>query len=157
MMSPNKSLEKNIFSAIFYFGILLYKKLVKTSVAIKAKHGNKIVYGVVKCFPKTKLSTRWSLAEGILTLLQNLRLATPRATLTHLSCSPNLPRASYLNERTLTYEPIVKLYIERLTENNELVNLLPWVCYIYKIHMQNSFLLLSMKLLLFAPFLVNFS
>ena len=34
--------------------------------------------------------------------------ATPRATLTHLSCSPNFPRASYLNERTLTYEPIVK-------------------------------------------------
>ena len=33
--------------------------------------------------------------------------ATPRATLTHLSCSPNFPRASYLDERTLTYEPIV--------------------------------------------------
>ena len=32
---------------------------------------------------------------------------TPRATLTHLSCSPNFPRASYLDERTLTYEPIV--------------------------------------------------
>ena len=26
--------------------------------------------------------------------------ATPRATLTHLSCSPNFPRASYLDERT---------------------------------------------------------
>ena len=34
--------------------------------------------------------------------------ATPRATLTHLSCSPNFPRASYLNERTQTYETIVK-------------------------------------------------
>ena len=33
--------------------------------------------------------------------------ATPRKTLTHLSCSPNFPRASYLDERTLTYEPIV--------------------------------------------------
>ena len=33
--------------------------------------------------------------------------ATPLATLTHLSCSPNFPRASYLDERTLTYEPIV--------------------------------------------------
>ena len=32
----------------------------------------------------------------------------PWATLTHLSCSPNFPRASYLDERTLTYEPIVK-------------------------------------------------
>ena len=33
--------------------------------------------------------------------------ATPLATLTHLSCSPNFPRASYLDERTLSYEPIV--------------------------------------------------
>ena len=32
--------------------------------------------------------------------------ATLRATLTRLSCSPNFPRASYLDERTLTYEPI---------------------------------------------------
>ena len=28
------------------------------------------------------------------------QLATPRATLTHLSCSPNFSRASYLDERT---------------------------------------------------------
>ena len=35
------------------------------------------------------------------------RAATPRATLKHLSCSPNFPRTSYLDERTLTYEPIV--------------------------------------------------
>ena len=28
-------------------------------------------------------------------------------TLTHLSCSPNFSRASYLDERTLTYESIV--------------------------------------------------
>ena len=28
-------------------------------------------------------------------------------TLTHLSCSPNFPRALYLDERTLTYEPTV--------------------------------------------------
>ena len=34
--------------------------------------------------------------------------ATPRATIMHLSCSPNFPRASYLDERTPTYEPIVK-------------------------------------------------
>ena len=38
--------------------------------------------------------------------------ATPRATLTHLSCSPNFPCASYLDERKLTYEPIVNwLYL----------------------------------------------
>ena len=29
-------------------------------------------------------------------------------TLKHLSSSPNFPHASYLDERTLTYEPIVK-------------------------------------------------
>ena len=34
--------------------------------------------------------------------------ATLRATLMHLSCSPNFPHASYLDERTLTYQPIVK-------------------------------------------------
>ena len=32
-------------------------------------------------------------------------------TLTHLSCSQNFPRASYLDERTLTYEPIVNFYM----------------------------------------------
>ena len=36
-----------------------------------------------------------------------LLLAMPQATLMHLSCSPNFLRASYLDERTLTYEPIV--------------------------------------------------
>ena len=34
----------------------------------------------------------------------------PRATLTLLSCSPNFPRAQYLDIRTLTHEPIVNLY-----------------------------------------------
>lgn len=28
-----------------------------------------------------------------------------RETLTHLSCSPSFPRASYLSKRTLTHEP----------------------------------------------------
>ena len=37
--------------------------------------------------------------------------ATPRATLTHLSCSPNFTRASYLHERTLTYELTVNYNI----------------------------------------------
>ena len=36
-----------------------------------------------------------------------LLLAMPWATLTHLSCSPNFPCASYLDECTLTYELIV--------------------------------------------------
>ena len=37
-----------------------------------------------------------------------------RATLTHLSCSPNFPCASYLDERTLTYEPIVNWHVRFL-------------------------------------------
>ena len=51
----------------------------------------------------------WSTWE-VWRALKKLELlsATPRATLTHLSCSPNFPRTSYLDERTLTYEPIVK-------------------------------------------------
>ena len=36
--------------------------------------------------------------------------STPRATLTHLSCSPNFPRASYLDERTLTHVNYWALY-----------------------------------------------
>ena len=40
-----------------------------------------------------------------------LLLATPRATLTRLWCSPNFLHTSYLNERMLTHEPIVKYYI----------------------------------------------
>ena len=39
--------------------------------------------------------------------LESAQEATPRATLTHLWCSPNFPCASYLDESTLTYEPIV--------------------------------------------------
>ena len=36
-----------------------------------------------------------------------LLLAMPWATLMHLSCSPNFLHASYLDEHTLMYEPIV--------------------------------------------------
>ena len=32
----------------------------------------------------------------------------------HLLCSPNFLRASYLDECTLTYEPIVKLLVNRI-------------------------------------------
>ena len=41
----------------------------------------------------------FSLLELSYSLLELLE-ATPRATLTHLSCSPNFPSASYLDERT---------------------------------------------------------
>ena len=56
----------------------------------------------------------WSTWE-VWKALEKLELlsATPRATLTHLSCSPNFPRASYLDERTLTNEPIVKYRLNK--------------------------------------------
>ena len=46
---------------------------------------------------------------GSLESTQEARVAlgTPQATLTHLSCSPNILCASYLDEHTLMYEPIV--------------------------------------------------
>ena len=46
-----------------------------------------------------------------------LHSAAPRATLTPHSCSPNFPRAQYLDVRTLTHELIVKfrLYLQYLT------------------------------------------
>ena len=52
-----------------------------------------------------------ALRSSICEPLKKLELleATPRATLTHLLCSPNFPHASDLDERTLTFEPIVKL------------------------------------------------
>ena len=55
-------------------------------------------------------------------ILKKLELlsAMPRATLTHLSCSPNFPRASYLDERTLTYEPIVNCLISTSMAANQL-------------------------------------
>ena len=59
-----------------------------------------------------------------------IRSATPRATLTHLSCSPNFPRASYLDERTLTYETIVLLYFQpdRKSFPRGICLLTSWAC-----------------------------
>ena len=53
----------------------------------------------------------WSTWE-VWVALKKLELlsAKPRATLTHLWYSPNFPSASYLDERMLTYEPIVKCW-----------------------------------------------
>ena len=45
-----------------------------------------------------------------------LLLATPQATLMHLSCSPNFPPASYLDE---TYEPIVNCVVKWNTKSPE--------------------------------------
>ena len=60
------------------------------------------------------------------TRLKRLELlsAVPRATLMPLSCSPNVPRAQYLDIRTLMHELIVKLkmcvFLRKQTYNLEL-------------------------------------
>ena len=46
-----------------------------------------------------------------------LLLATPRATLMHLLCSPNFPRALYLDEHMLTYEPFNPQHITDLHQD----------------------------------------
>ena len=46
---------------------------------------------------------------GSLESTQEARVALSYTTLAHLSCSPNFPRASYLDECMLMYEPIVNL------------------------------------------------
>ena len=46
--------------------------------------------------------------------------STQEATvLTHLSCSPNFPRASYLDERTLTHESIVNFLVSETSAASE--------------------------------------
>ena len=53
-----------------------------------------------------KIWSTWEVWRALKKL--ELLLALPQATLTHLSCSPNFLRASYLDEHMLTYEPIVE-------------------------------------------------
>ena len=53
-----------------------------------------------------KIWSTWKVWRALKKL--ELLSASPRVTLTHLLCSPNFPHASYLDERMLTYEPIVK-------------------------------------------------
>ena len=45
-----------------------------------------------------------------------LHSAAPRTTLTPLSCSPNFPRAQYLDIPTLTHELIVNYILPHVTE-----------------------------------------
>ena len=74
-----------------------------------------------KNFPSVwKCSKIWSTWEVWRALKKlELLLATPRATLTHLLCSPNFPHASYLDECMLTYEPIVNYIICRVIDGLE--------------------------------------
>ena len=69
---------------------------------------------VWKCY---KIWSTWEVWRALKKL--ELLLATPRATLTHLLCSPNFLHASYLDECTLTYEPIVNYIICRVIDGLE--------------------------------------
>ena len=84
MTSANKSLEKKNFPS----GWKCYKTI-----------GSYVSCAFIEIW------STWEVWRALKKL--ELLSATPRATLTHLSCSPNFPRASYLDERTLSYEPIV--------------------------------------------------
>ena len=53
---------------------------------------------------------------GSLKSTQEARVALGYTTLAHLSCSPNFPRASYLDECMLTYEPIVHYIISSVMQ-----------------------------------------
>ena len=89
MTSANKSLEKKNFTTFKPWGWKCYKT----------------IGSYVSCTFIEVWST-WEVWRALKKL--ELLAATLRATLIHLSCSPNFPRASYLDERTLTYEPIVE-------------------------------------------------
>ena len=84
MMSANKSLEEKSFLS----GWKCYKT----------------IGSYVSC----EFINIWSTWE-VWRALEKLELleAMPQASLTYISCSPNFPCASYLDECTLTYEPIV--------------------------------------------------
>ena len=61
----------------------------------------------------SRAETKFSLCDARIKFSRDVwralkRLELLKAYLTHLSCSPNLPRASHLDERTLTHELIVK-------------------------------------------------
>ena len=84
MTSANKSLEKKNFPS----GWKCYKTI-----------GSYVSCAFIEIW------STWEVWRALKKL--ELLSATPRATLTHLSCSPNFPCASYLDERTLMYEPIV--------------------------------------------------
>ena len=87
MTSANKSLEKKIF--------LWVENVIKQLVHMSA----------VRSLRYEALGKFWRALKKL-----ELLLATPQATLAHLSCSANFLHASYLNERKLTYEPIMKLH-----------------------------------------------
>ena len=93
-----------------YFIFLLCTLMTSTNKSLEEKNfpsGWKC-YKTIGSYVSCAFIKIWSTWE-VWRALKKLELlsATPRATLTYLLCSPNFPRASYLDERTLTYEPIV--------------------------------------------------
>ena len=84
-MSANKSLKKKNFPS----GWKCYKRI-----------GSYISCAFIEIWSTWEV---WRTLEKL-----ELLSATPPATPTHLSYSPNFLDVSYLDERTLTYEPIVK-------------------------------------------------
>ena len=87
MTLANKSLEKKIF--------LWVKNVIKQLVHMSAMRSSRY----------EALGKFWRAVKKL-----ELLSATPRATLVHLSCSANFLHALYLDEHTLTYEPIMKLH-----------------------------------------------
>ena len=96
MMSANKSLEKKNFPS----GWKCYKTI-----------GSYISCTFIEIW------STWEVWRALKKL--ELLLAMPRATLMHLLCSPNFPPASYLDECTLTYEPIVNYAVKWNTKSPE--------------------------------------
>ena len=108
---------KGKFQAFRYLN-KIYKNSVNLSNQIQLRKRASFVHthDVSKQIPREKnfsiglkmLWNNWFMSQ--LCVHQDMKHlgSLPGATLTHLSCSRNFPRTSYLDERTLTYEPIVK-------------------------------------------------
>ena len=113
MTSANKSLEKKFFTTFKPF--LLRTLMTSANKSLEKKNFTTFKPSGWKCYKTIgsyvsctfiEIWSTWEVWRALKKL--ELLAATLRATLIHLSCSPNFPRASYLDERTLTYEPIVE-------------------------------------------------
>ena len=81
---------------------------VSKQIPREKKFGGWKCYKTIGSYVSCAFNEIWSTWEVWRALKKlDLPLAMPRATLTHLSCSPNFLHSSYLDERTLMYESIV--------------------------------------------------
>ena len=69
---------------------------------------------ISSCFSSAyvEILSTWEVWRALKRL--ELHSAAPRATLTPLSCSPNFPRAQYLDIRTLPHELIVNYMVKQV-------------------------------------------